>query len=222
MPAAHNLTTSERLFEQFSEENVIGYNRIAEEKTPTPDYEIKFGDHRVIVEVKELDSNISDLEAFHDLRSRGQTGMWKEPGHRLRLKIEESKKQLKLKSQERCPVVLVLYDNVVLPSIDWDDFRIAMYGLEIEVLDIPQDRNQEPTVIARRSGYKAKFTRNRNTTFSALGLLYKSNDDRLNLILLHNFYAKNPIDVDWLRRDTVKHFRLDPTNRENYPKWEQL
>lgn len=222
MPTMNDLTISERLFEQFCKENGIKCNRIGERERKTPDYEVKFGDHVVIAEVKQFDSIRSDLKAFDELYSHSRAVMWKEPGRRVRSKIEDSKRRLKLKSQGRYPTVLVLYDNAVLPWIDWDDFRIAMYGLDSEILDVPPDTDREPIVVATRSGFKAKFTPDRNTTFSALSLLYKSDDGRLNLMLLHNFYAKNPIDPSWFRRATVKHLRLDPTNRKTYPKWVEI
>ena len=53
----NDLTISELLFEQFCEDNSIPYSRIGQAKDKTPDYDVYFGEHHIIAEVKQTDQN---------------------------------------------------------------------------------------------------------------------------------------------------------------------
>ena len=123
----NNLTISELLFEQFCKDNSILYSRIKQEQHRTPDYDVYFGEHHVIAEVKQIDQNEKDEELREQGCLRGTAAGWEESGRRVRIKIDSAKKQLKI-SQD--PAILVLYDNVPIGSIDADDIRTAMYGHE--------------------------------------------------------------------------------------------
>lgn len=143
-------------------------------------------------------------------------------GHRVRLKIDSSKKQLKLPSQDKYPAILVLYDNVPIGSIDLDDIKTSMYGNEsarITFPDYPDDRTIKIEHIG--FGSERKFTPNHNTNFSAIALLYKSGGD-LRLSIFHNIHAKRPIDPAWLRRSAVRHLTLSPKVQGAFQDWLEI
>jgi hypothetical protein len=215
-------TVSERFFEQFCIENSIHFERIEEEQYKTPDYEVYFGKHLVIAEVKQTDSNEDDLELQKKLHSFGIASGWEESGRRVRLKIDSAKKQLKSRAQGRYPTLLVLYNNVTTGSIDLDDIKTAMYGHEIVRYSLPE----HPDDFSARIDYigfgsDRKFTPNQNTTFSAIALLYRFGDGSLLLSVFHNIYAKKPINPSWLHCDRVKHFTLGSDVEGIFQEWRE-
>ena len=167
----NDLTISEILFEQFCKDNSILYSRIEREQNRTPDYEVCFGEHHIIAEVKQTDQNEKDKELREQVRSRGTASGWEESGRRVRIKIDSAKNQLKYKE---CPAILVLYDNVPIGSVDADDIKTAMYGHEtirLSIFENPDGRSVEIENVGFGSG--RKFTQICNTTFSGIALLYK-------------------------------------------------
>lgn len=215
-------TKSEILFEQFCRENQIKYQRVEEKEYRTSDYVVYLGEHRVIAEVKQCDSSKKDREQRRKLRIHGHTSYWEESGRRIRDKIRSARKQLKAESRGECPAILILYDNVSIGSIDPDDIKTAMYGHESVNIDVPVDPRlgDEVLIVDQGFGSGRKFTESDNTTFSAIALLFRFGGD-LRLSVFHNVFAKNPIDPTWLRRDTVKHFTLEPEIRE-WPEWRAI
>jgi len=216
------MTISEILFEQFCKNNSIPYTRIEQEKYKTPDYDVYFGEHLVIAEVKQIDPNDNDEELREQAQSRGIIAGWEESGRRVRNKIDSSKKQLKLRSQSQYPAILVLYDNVPIKSIDADDIKTAMYGHETVRLALPDDPENVSVEIEKVGfGSERKFTPSHNTTFSAIALLYKFGG-ALRLSIFHNIYAKHPIDPSWLRHDMVRHFTLAPLVQGIFQEWHEV
>ena len=218
----NDLTISETLFEQFCEENSIPYARIEQEQHRTPDYDVYFGEHLVIAEVKQTDPNEKDEELRERGRSRGIAAGWEKSGRRVRIKIDSAKKQLKLRSQGQYPAILALYDNVPIWSIDADDIKTAMYGHEtvrLDLLESPEDMSVEIENIG--FGSERKFTPSHNTTFSAIALLHKFGGS-LRLSVFHNIYAKHPIDPSWLRRDMVRHFTIGPQFHGAFQEWQEV
>jgi len=213
------LTTSEILFEQFCEENSVPYSRIGQEQDRTPDYDVYFGEHHIIAEVKQTDQNEKDAELRNQLRSHGTASGSEESGRRVRIKIDSAKKQLKFK---QCPAILVLYDNVPIGSIDADDIKTAMYGHETIRLSVFED-SEDMSIEIKNVGFgsKRKFTQTHNTTFSAIALLYKFGES-LRLSIFHNIHAKHPIDPSWLSRDMVKHFTLGPQLPRTFQEWQEI
>jgi len=215
----NDLTISELLFEQFCKDNAIPISRIEREQHKTPDYDVYFGEHHIIAEVKQNDPNEKDEELREQVRSRGTATCWEESGRRVRIKIDSAKKQLKL---SQCPTILVLYDNVPIGSVDADDIKTAMYGHETIRIALLEDTEDMPVDIEYVGfGAGRKFTRSHNTTFSAIALLYNFGVS-LHLSIFHNIYAKHPIDPLWLRRDMVRHFTIAPQLQGTFQDWQEI
>jgi hypothetical protein len=215
-------TISELLFEQFCEENSIRYCRVKQQVHKTPDYDIYFGEHLVIAEVKQIDQNKDDEKRSEQGRRRGRIAFWEKSGRRVRIKIDSAKKQLKLRSQGKYPAILVLYDNVPTKSTDAVDIKTAMYGHESVRIALPGSAEDMSIEIENVGfGSERKFTPNDNTTFSAIALLYKFGET-LHLSVFHNVYAKCPIDPSWLRLSTVRHFTLGPQIQGAFQEWREV
>lgn len=215
----NDLTISEILFEKFCKDNSIPYSRIERERHRTPDYDVYFGDHHIIAEVKQTDQNEKDKALREQVRSRGTASGWEESGRRVRIKISSAKEQLKC---NKCPAILVLYDNVPIGSVDADDIKTAMYGHEtigLSVFENPEGLSVEIEDVG--FGSKRKFTQIHNTTFSAIALLFRFGDS-LRLSIFHNIHAKHPIDPSWLRCDRVGHFTLGPQLPGAFQEWQEI
>lgn len=211
-------TESEALFEQFCDDNGISWKRIDSEDSKTPDYEASFGNHCVIIEIKQLDPNKEELRVRERGRESGRASYWPAADRRVRNKIGSARKQLKAYSDGMLPTMLVLYDNVPFNALDSCDIITAMYGDEVARFAVPE-YSVEPTVLVNIGvGGGRKLTPSTNTTISAVAWLHQRYGV-LNLVIYHNIYAKNPIDPDWLRRDTVRHYCLTP---EVPGTWHQL
>src|SRR5687767_12357453 len=100
-------TISEILFEQFCKENSILCSQIERQEHKTPDYDVYFGAHLVIAEVKQLDPNEVDEKHCEQVRQREPVAYWEESGRRVRIKIDSAKTQLKLRSQGKYPAILL-------------------------------------------------------------------------------------------------------------------
>jgi hypothetical protein len=101
-------TKSEMLFEQFCLDNGIKCQRIKEQESKSPDYEAWFGEHRMIVEVKQLDESKTDRQIRNQGRKRGIASYWDDPGRRVRIKIDSARKQLKALSDGIHPTLFTL------------------------------------------------------------------------------------------------------------------
>ena len=198
------------------------YSRIKRQDYKTPDYAVYFSEHLVIAEVKQLNPNEADEKHRKQGWKRGWITYWEESGHRVRLKINDAKKQLKLGSQGKYPAILVLYDNIPIRSIDSDDIKTATYGHESVRMGLPNDHEGMLIKIMNVGfGSDRKFTPRDNTTFSAIGLLYKFGGT-LHLSFFHNIHAKCPIDPSWLRRGTVRHFTLGSEIQGTFQEWLEI
>jgi hypothetical protein len=194
MEKVYKPTISEKLFEKFCSEIDIPFKKIQVEKTQTPDYDIFFGEHLIVTEIKQFDINDVDQEIIDELNHNGMTSVHS-GGHsnRVRNKINSAKNQLKSRAQNTYPALLVLYDNVPTRTVNDIDIKQAMYGQEIDVMGFSKD--WQPLSIDEIFGAKSKFTETENTTFSAVALL-EVDDQNLCLSIFHNYYAGHPIIPD--------------------------
>jgi hypothetical protein len=215
----NDLTISEIFFEQFCKDNSIPYSRIEREQHRTPDYNVYFGEHHIIAEVKQFDPNEKDKELREQVRSRGAASGCEASGRRVRNKIDSAKKQLRYKE---CPAILVVFDNVPIGSADADDIKTAMYGQETIRLSFSENREGSSVEIENVGfGSKRKFTQADNTTFSAIALLFRFGDS-LRLSIFHNIHAKHLIDPSWLRCDMIRHFTLGPQLPGAFQEWQEI
>jgi hypothetical protein len=206
-------TISEKLFESFCVENEIPLDLIATESAEgqkTPDYIIDALGNAIVVEVKQIDPNPEDLRHFRDLVEKGTTDtIITVPGHRVRGKISDAMPQLKARTKNKLPGLLVLYNNVKLieQRIDPIDIKTAMYGHEVVEVSVPKDPADRRIFARHRFGSDRKVSNQYNTSLSAVSSLYES-DQSTRLDIFHNDFAANPIDPMWLQVDSIRHFRL--------------
>lgn len=212
-------TVSEILFEEFCGSHRIPLTEIAERTTRTPDYEIRLGEHLVIVEAKQVDRNSEDEDHRRKILGGEDVGFFEPSANRVRKKIDRAAGQFKAHSGDSHPTMLVLYDNVSPGTIDATDIKAAMYGDETAIL---RDHRVERTLLNQKLGEGRTCTPNTNTTISAVALLYRWFAQSLWLSIFENVYAKNPIDPSWLECERVRYFTLDPEEIGCLPEWREV
>ncbi len=212
-------TKSELLFEQFCDENSIPYAQIDQSDYRTPDYEVHFGEQRVVIEVKQIDANKNERKIQERLPKLRRIGIKERSDERVRHAIDAAHEQLKNRSQGMLPAILVLYDNSPFKSIDSTDIKNAMYGNETVILYVSDDNDESFSEIKNGGfGSGRKFTKVDNTTISGIAKLYMFGMT-LRCDIFHNQYAKCPFDPSWLRRSTVTHLKLEPQLPGKIQEW---
>jgi hypothetical protein len=91
-------TISERLVEGWLDRHKIEWRRIRVAITPghrRPEYAIRVGGHRCVIEVKELTPSAEDKQLIEDARAGIIEARWVAPGKRLRPLIRSVEKQLR-------------------------------------------------------------------------------------------------------------------------------
>ncbi len=174
-------TKAEIVFEEFCNLNSIRWEKIKEGESHTPDYKIYLGGELVFVEIKQIDKD----ENF------GTESSSRTVGSHIRRRIHSARKQVQAGSNEGAPSVLLVYNNLD-PwqgfGTEQHDFIDAMYGERTVVFD--KDKN---TITDSFQGGNRSLEENKNTSFSAVGLLYKTKD-RAGVHVYENVFAKNPLD----------------------------
>ena len=100
-------TKSELLFEQFCSLQGIPCVPI-ECEGKKADYEIVLGGNTIVTELKQIDANESDIATYEEGRRRSSVAAWGNSDHRVRLKIQVARKQLKARSNGMLPTLLVM------------------------------------------------------------------------------------------------------------------
>ncbi len=201
-------TKSELLFEQFCRLQRICCTPI-ECDGKKADYEIVLSGNTIVTELKQIDPNDSDIATWEEGRLRSSVAAWGNSDHRVRLKIQEARKQLKARSKGKLPTLLVIYDNGTFAGTDATDIKTAMFGDEKVVVSIANHEVVEVSAI--HPGGNRRFADDFNTSISAIALLY---GDEPRLSVFHNHFAALPILPDWMRSDQLRHFRLAKTDYE--------
>ncbi|MDQ7838950.1 MAG: hypothetical protein RDU59_10735 [Thermodesulfobacteriota bacterium] len=174
-------TKAEIVFEEFCNSNSIGWEKIKEGESRAPDYEIYLGGELVFVEIKQIDKD----ENF-GIESCSRT-----VGSHIRRRIQSARKQVQAGSNEGAPSVLLVYNNLdpwQMFGTEQHDFIDAMYGERTVVLDT--DTN---AITDSFQGGNRSLEENKNTSFSAVGLLYKK-EDCAGVHIYENVFAKNPLE----------------------------
>ena len=157
-----NKTISEKLFEDFCDFNQIAYKRIEESSVigkKEPDYEAYTKSGLVIVEIKQYDPSSEEKNLLKQIEERGWSDPYgKEPGAKVRLKIQSGSKQLKARCKGKTPSLLVLYNNVPIGNRGVDPYEIktAMYGIEKIDIVVSPDVGQS-VIVDRGFGPKRKM-----------------------------------------------------------------
>ncbi|MCH8312475.1 MAG: hypothetical protein IID17_05770 [Nitrospinae bacterium] len=172
---------SESIFEEFCNSNNISWDKIPEGAESTPDYRIFLNSQIIFVEVKQIDKDAA-FNTANGISSRTV-------GSHIRKKIEKSRKQAQAGSRIDAPSIMLVFNNLdsfQLFGTEEHDFISAMYGERTVVL---RDRQVSDSY----HGRNASFHIDKNTSFSAVGLLRQS-QERATVRLYENVFAKIPLN----------------------------
>lgn len=198
----NELTRSEQLFEEFCRLNHTGFNRLPECDTKQPDYEILFGDQKVVFEIKQIEANDSDVKFHADFKVRSRN-----PDHvadRVRNAIDSASKQIRsyLEANGNTPAIVVIFDDANNGHTDPYIIQTAMHGWEEATFSVPADVNRSPTFVDIGFGQRNnKLIRSdRKTHISAVATLHEyeeiapPHERKLSLCFYHNQHASNSFD----------------------------
>jgi len=208
------LTQSETWFEEYCNNRKIDFDRIEESDEKTPDYTIRLDGQEIIVEVKEILPNAEEKKAMLEAKKNGTPFVTRIlPGERIRKKIASASGQIKARTKGKSPSILLICDirngcGQVIPHLDQYHLRVAMEGLDQVVIGLPEDKNQSPTIIGRKSGPRKKMTPNANTSISAVAVLSTPPGEPIKIEVFHNKYAAHPILPEILRNNGMPQFSL--------------
>lgn len=215
-------TISEDMFEALCRSAGIACKRIDEASTRTPDYEVMFGGHRVVTEVKQFDPNREEAESIRRMKAGGVGVTTATPAQRIRKAIDSAAPQLKALSKGECSAMVVVYDNSGAGRHTKPySVATAMQSLDVVPVLVPEDPSISPQFEDTRSGPQKRMTADDNTTVSAIGVLVTDFDDRTHLRIYHNRHARHPIDPEWLRHPLVHHYRLPDGAASSLDDWEE-
>jgi hypothetical protein len=212
-------TPSELAFENFCRRKNIRFTRVAEDAQKTVDYELFVPRHKIVVEVKELILSKKEQQAEQEMKEKGFSRLSTTPGARLRKKISDAAPQIKRHTQDQFPGMLVLYSGGTLKHIGPYSIRVAMYGFETAQVAVPKDPSVRPYTVGKKYGPKQRMTPHHNTSISAVGVLYGSDSDTVELIIYHNVHAVVPLDPRLFAHYGVQQHRLGESTPGEVAQW---
>ena len=180
-------TISEIIFEEFCNANNLPWEKIKECAQPTPDYRVVLNTETVIVEVKQIDRD-GEFKFTEGVSSRIV-------GTHVRAKINEARKQVKVASNERRPAILLIYNNLdplQMFGTEQHDFISAMDGELTIVLNL-----KEHSITDSYHGQNQSLRQGKNTSFSAVGFLYRTNKGSA-IRIYENVFAENKLNYSSL------------------------
>lgn len=217
------MTESERLFEEFCTRLGIRFERIDTRDNRRPDYRIWPSNVEVVCEVKQIEANARERRTL-GAAGRGEyivTGGT--PGSRVRSKITDASPQLRNLAKGRCPALLVLSaESFLRRHLDEHQVRVAMYGLDTIIMDVPRNAAVRAHAKNRKSGPKRKMTTGHNTTISAILELRRHGDRTVYCTVYHNRFAEMPLPPKLLDADHVRHLHLREKAAGEIVGWEQV
>jgi hypothetical protein len=192
-------THSERVFWKICVEQ--GY-RI--EKLPTreklgmrtADFRVSKDESTIIVEVEEIQPNQDDLRQIREMKENHFTASGWTIGSRARKHIRDAADQLKAHSNDKLPLVVILYNNICRssPGLMWpmsnlesNDIDAAMYGEMVVHVALKSGAISRPD----RSGGKRTLTATEKTYISAVAVILDYDDKTI--IFYHNWFAAIPL-----------------------------
>ena len=221
-------TQSEKWFEEFCTNVGIVCHRITEEDNKTPDYQLEIDDQTIIVEVKEFTRNKEEQKSDQLLKERGYGArLSNTPGDRVRKKITDSSAQIKARTKEIHPSILVLCDikygcGQITGHTDPYNIRVGMYGLEQIHISVPKEAKASPYATGMSYGPKRKMTEDQNTSISAIGVLSTPGKDDIRLDVYHNFHAAQPLDPALISNYGIRQFRLGEQEPGTTAQWKEI
>ncbi len=184
-----NKNEAESLFEAFCSANNIKFLKIEEGPVPTPDYKIILSETDIYIEVKQIDKD----NKFDVINESGIISHSRTVGEHIRKKIDQTRKnkQVKTVAEQGAPVILLIYNNLDMFQAfgtEPQDFISAMYG-ELTLI-LGKNKNE---ITNSFQGRNHSFEEEKNTSFSAVGLLSKAGNDP-SVTIYENAFARNKLD----------------------------
>lgn len=176
---------SETIFEKFCSLNNLPWEKIPECGQHTPDYKVVLNAETVIVEVKQIDKD----DEFTKI------GSSRIVGDHVRAKINDARKQVKVALKEHLPAILLIYNNLDPMQgfgTEQHDFRAAMYGEPTVVINL-----KDNSITDSYDGRNQSLREKKNNSFSAVGLLYQTNEVPA-VRIYENTFAENKLDYSSL------------------------
>lgn len=191
-------TKAESIFEEFCALNNILWEKIPEGEQPTPDYRVVLNDQTVLVEVKQIDKddNFSNVSGSRTV------------GSHIRKKIEQARKQAQAASNTATSFILLVYNNLdelQMFGTEQHDFVDAMYGERTLEFDTCTN-----TITDSFQGRNRSFRDNKNTSFSAVGYLKKTQRGP-EIQIYENIFAENQLDFSKIP-NCIEATRIDVGN----------
>jgi hypothetical protein len=193
------MNESEVLLENWCIKKGWLFERIPEEATKTPDYELNIMGTKIYAEVKEIIANPEERQIDRQLSQRGWSDAYgEEPGKTVREKIKSGYPQIrKLAEQVGCCGILVLYNNsgvLGLGRLDHYHVLTGMFGLQT----VPVTVSREPETPTKYEldylGSKKSVTNDRNRYLSGILTLYEHHEKGLMAFFYHNPHAMYPVE----------------------------
>lgn len=192
----------------------------------SPDYLIRLGCRRILVEVKQLDPSSDDRD-YNRRILEGEEPEVREvrTKYRIRRKIDRAIPQLKQRKHRFQPTILVLYSNLPLDGRQIQPHHIleAMYGDEGEIIALPDRYSANVMSLGRVFGGGRKVSPEYNSTLSSILNLYNDwNSGELCGIFYHNIYASARIKEKWVRGQRIRHFAIRKAHPSAFRDWEEM
>jgi hypothetical protein len=221
-------TKSENLFDDYCEAMGYNYRKIpaGSKYGKTSDRDVQAGQDRVIVEIKELTPNPDDKRQAAELAERGWTIGGGKPGRRVQNEIIRAAPQLKQYQTLHVPLVLVLYDNIVIAGerphipnklLEPSFIDFAMYGLQTEVFARRTASDQYLLEhLGSGRGGKRQTTASERIYISAIAILYQHESQTPFLFTYHNYFAEVPLPFRVFSGPNDRHF-VKPAHPDQTP-----
>jgi len=203
-------TDSENAFESLCNVKGILIERIERETIKTPDFFIYIAGSRVVIEIKEFESDSKEEDEIHRSFIANPSEIHFEeckPGEDIRKKIKKAGPQIRQKTGGLLPSMLVLYNkrHFSNPASDLQ-ILVGMYGIPIVEL-------HDPNMGIAQFGGSRQMSETYNTSISALAVLSFDGAGSTQLVVYHNKYSSIPLSPDSLRILASRQFVLvqDPS-----------
>ena len=224
-------TQSEEFFEQYCVGRDYRCEAIPTDRQKSADYLVRAGAYDLIVEVKELCASDDDRRQIRELKERQCTTGGGQPGRRAGELIKRAAKQLGRYRNRQIPLVVLLYDNIVVDGYrpgftngflqpSFIDF--GMYGLQTVNL-VVDHRIGEIRYGGDGRGGERQATATERTYLSAVAVLYQGElAKEMFVAVYHNYFATIPLSRKVFSGPADRHF-VKPGHPDLTPQaWEEL
>ena len=219
------MTTSEKLSEDFCNQNKLHYEKIEEDnKNKLPDYLLKMENYRLIVEVTEFELNKEEKKNLSEIRTNKAGAYWPSTERRIRDEINKKNKQIKpLVKKYNCPSILLIYDNrQEFSDMNSDDIRYAMYGKDSHTIGVFDNSDNPPFYIGNKFGRHRQMTKDEKTNISAIGHLFCTYKKELKINLYHNYYSKYPIESNKIKQYFPNQYIVKEPHKDSQKGWSKV